>query len=194
MSKGLETKEKILNVATQMVREGGLDCLTIGEVAKNAGLSKSGVFAHFASRDDLLIELIQFSAQDFRVQVFEQALLAKAGVARIRALSDLWVQWVDDKSGGCPFLSATFEFDDRPGPVRDSIVRVQKQATDIWEKAASLAIREKEFKPNIDSSQFAYEVFGNLLIYHLYKRLLNNSRSLIHYKNNFESILKNYLK
>lgn len=189
MSKGLETKEMILSTALGMIRQSGLDSLTIGEVGKRTKMSKSGIFTHFSSREELLLNLVDYSNNEFKHQVFDRAILAKAGLARIRALSDLWLQWDDHASGGCPFLSAAFEFDDRPGVVRDAIVRSQKLAIDIWEKSASMAIREKEFKADADCSQFAYEVFGNIMVYNMFKRLLKNPKSIHRYKENFELII-----
>ncbi|MDH4285223.1 MAG: TetR/AcrR family transcriptional regulator, partial [Gallionellaceae bacterium] len=161
MEKGIETREKILNTAMQMVRENGLDSLTIGETAKQVGMSKSGLFAHFASREELLLHVIEFTAQDFRIHVFDKAMQHKRGLERINALSRYWIKWSNQPSGGCPFTAGAFEFDDRPGVIRDALARHERAVHDIWERAAKIAVEENEFRPDADCKQFAYEVFGN---------------------------------
>jgi len=155
MEKGTETREKILNAAMHMVRESGLDSLTIGETAKQVGMSKSGVFAHFDSRDVLLLKVIEFAAQEFKVQVFDRAIQHKRGLARINALSDYWIKWSDQPSGGCPFTAGAFEFDDRPGVIRDALVKYENSVHLLWQQAAKIAVEENEFSPDADCKQFA---------------------------------------
>ena len=193
MDKGVETREKILNAAMHMVRESGLDSLTIGETAKQVGMSKSGVFAHFESRDALLLKVIEFAAQDFKAQVFDRAMQHKRGLERIHALSRYWLKWGNQPSGGCPFISGAFEFDDRPGIIRDALVRHEKSVHDIWERAAKIAVDEKEFKEDADCKQFAYEIFGNILSFHIYKRLLNDVKAGQLYNASFQNIISRYL-
>jgi AcrR family transcriptional regulator len=194
MDKGIETREKILNAAMHMVREYGLDSLTIGETAKQVGMSKSGLFAHFASRDALLLNVIEFTAQDFKAQVFDKAMQHKRGLERIHALSDYWLKWSNQPSGGCPFTSGAFEFDDRPGVIRDALVKYEKSVHDIWARAAKIAVEESEFRPDADCRQFAYEVFGNLLSFQIYKRLLKDAAAGRLYSAAFQNILSRYLK
>jgi AcrR family transcriptional regulator len=193
MEKSSETREKILKAAMLMVRENGLDSLTIGETAKQVGMSKSGVFAHFESRDALLLKVLEFTAQDFKLNVFDKALLHKRGLERIHALSRYWLTWSNQPSGGCPFMSAAFEFDDRPGKIRDALVKHEKLVHVIWERAAKIAVEENEFKADADCKQFAYEVFGNILSYHIYKRLLNDVKASHLYNVAFNNIIANYI-
>lgn len=193
MDKGIETRGKILNAAMQMVRESGLDSLTIGETAKQVGMSKSGVFAHFESRDALLLKVIEFAAQDFKAQVFDRAMQHKRGLERIHALSRYWLKWSNQPSGGCPFISGAFEFDDRPGIIRDALVKHEKSVHDIWERAAKIAVDEKEFREDADCKQFAYEIFGNILSFHIYKRLLNDAKAGQLYNASFQNIISRYL-
>lgn len=194
MEKGIETREKILHAAMHMAREFGLDSLTIGETAKQVGMSKSGLFAHFSSRDVLLLNVIEFTAQDFKEQVFDQAMQHKRGLERIHALSDYWIIWSNQPSGGCPFTSGAFEFDDRPGVIRDALAKHEKSVHDIWERAAKIAVEKHEFKSDADCKQFAYEIFGNLLSFQIYKRLLNDTRASDLYRVAFHNILSRYLK
>ena len=186
MDKGIETREKILSAAMHMVRENGFDNLTIGETAKQVGMSKSGVFAHFESRDELLLNVIKFTAQDFKTHVFDRAMRHPRGLERIHALSRYWIKWGSQPGGGCPFMSGAFEFDDRPGVIRDALVKQEKAVHDVWERAAKIAVEEDEFRADADCKQFAYEVFGNLLSFHIYKRLLNDVKAV------HMSFLQNY--
>ena len=194
MDKGIETREKILHAAMHMVRESGFDSLTIGETARQVGMSKSGVFAHFESRDELLLNVIAFTAQDFKEQVFDKAIQHERGLERIKALSRYWIKWSNQPSGGCPFMSGAFEFDDRPGVIRDALVKQEKAVHDIWERAAKIAVEEKEFKRGTDCKQFAFEIFGNLLSFQIYKRLLNDVKAGQMYSISFQNILSRYLK
>jgi AcrR family transcriptional regulator len=194
MDKGIETREKILHAAMHMARENGFDSLTIGETAKQVGMSKSGLFAHFESRDELLLRVIEFAAEDFKIHVFDKAIRHPRGLQRILALSKYWIKWSNQPSGGCPFMSGAFEFDDRPGVIRDALVRQEKAVHDIWERAAKIAVEEKEFKADADCKQFAYEIFGNLLSFHIYKRLLNDAKAGHLYSNAFQHIITRYLK
>lgn len=194
MEKGIETREKILRAAMHMVREYGFDSLTIGETAKQVGMSKSGVFAHFESRDALLLNVIEFTAQDFKAQVFDKAMLHKRGLERIHALSRYWLKWSNQPSGGCPFMSGAFEFDDRPGVIRDALVQQEKAVHEIWERAAKIAVAENEFKADADCKQFAYEIFGNILSFHIYKRLLNDVKAGHLYGVSLQNIISRYKK
>jgi AcrR family transcriptional regulator len=194
MDKGIETREKILNAAMHMVREYGFDSLTIGETARQVGMSKSGVFAHFESRDALLLNVIEFTAQDFKAQVFDRAMLHQRGLERIHALSRYWLKWSNQPSGGCPFMSGAFEFDDRPGVIRDALVQQEKAVHEIWERAAKIAVAEKEFKADADCKQFAYEIFGNILSFQVYKRLLNDVKAGHFYSVSLQNIISRYKK
>lgn len=194
MEKGIETREKILSAAMHMARENGFDSLTIGETARQVGMSKSGVFAHFDSRDELLLNVIEFTAQDFKVHVFDRAMQHKRGLERINALSRYWIKWSNQPSGGCPFMSGAFEFDDRPGVIRDALVKQEKSVHDIWERAAKIAVEENEFKTDADCKQFAYEIFGNILSFHIYKRLLNDAKAGYLYNISLQNIISRYLK
>jgi len=194
MEKGIETREKILSAAMQMARENGFDSLTIGETARQVGMSKSGVFAHFESRDELLLNVIEFTAQDFKVHVFDRAMQHKRGLERINALSRYWIKWSNQPSGGCPFMSGAFEFDDRPGVIRDALVKQEKSVHDIWERAAKIAVEENEFQADADCKQFAYEIFGNILSFHIYKRLLNDAKAGHLYNISLQNIISRYLK
>jgi len=190
----METREKILNAAMHLVRENGFGSLTLGDTAKQVGMSKSGVFAHFESRDELLLKVIDFTAQDFKARVFDRALLHKRGLPRIHALSRYWIKWSNQPSGGCPFMSGAFEFDDRPGVIRDALVKREKAVHDIWERAARIAVEENEFKADADCKQFAYEVFGNIISFQVYKRLLNDLKARHLYNVSLQNIISHYLR
>src|SRR5512143_3621128 len=124
MGKGDQTRAAILDVALAQASRSGFESLTIGSLAERAGLSKSGLFAHFGSREELQVAAIEAAAARFTESVFRPALKARRGLPRLRALFDHWLDWTS-RSGlthGCPMQAAAIEFDDRPGPVRDAVV------------------------------------------------------------------------
>ena len=119
MSKGDDTRRAILAEALDLTSEVGLEGLTIGVLAKLVGMSKSGLYAHFASKEELQVAVLEAAAGLFREQVFEPAKRQPRGLPRIQALFDRWLDWsATVLSGGCPFIAASTEFDDRPGPGR----------------------------------------------------------------------------
>ncbi|HXI20661.1 MAG TPA: hypothetical protein VNH46_06230, partial [Gemmatimonadales bacterium] len=121
MSKGLETRDTILHHATQLASKVGLCGLTIGTLAEDLALSKSGLFAHIGSKEQLQILVLERAAHDFIEAVVRPALREPRGEPRIRALFERWLAWDRDGllPGGCVFVAAASELDDRPGPVRD---------------------------------------------------------------------------
>src|SRR5215813_2998658 len=124
MNKGEQTRAAILDAALAQASEAGFESLTIGALAERAGLSKSGLYAHFGSREELQVAAIEAAAARYAQVVFLPALKAKRGLPRLRALFESWLGWTA-RSGlahGCPMQAAAIEFDDRPGPVRDAVV------------------------------------------------------------------------
>src|SRR3954464_11103649 len=120
MGKGAETRERILDQAVRLASREGLEGLTIGTLSTELGLSKSGLFAHFGSKDELQLQVLQATVQRFEETVIRSALSAPRGEPRIRAVFDRWLDWESHPSmpGGCLLIAAAVEFDDRPGPLR----------------------------------------------------------------------------
>ncbi len=174
MSKGEQTRTAILDAALAQASETGFESLTIGSLAERAGLSKSGLFAHFGSREELQVAAIEAAAARFTETVFVPALKARRGVPRLRALFDHWLDWAA-RSGlthGCPMQAAALEFDDRPGPVRDAVVEHFARLERELGRAVELAIGEGHLRSDLDVGQFVFDVVGVLFAYQHSARLL----------------------
>lgn len=175
MAKGKDTKFTVLEVGLDMASQLGLECVTIGNLAKATNLSKSGLFAHFQSKENLQIEILNHAAQSFSESVIIPALKIKAGIPRIRALVDNWIQWTSELTGGCIFVSASADFSDRPGKVRDVLLHQQKEWIDCLKRIAQSAVQVGDFRQDIDDDQFAFDLYSLLLGFHLYYNLLDDA-------------------
>ena len=166
-SKGAATRDAILDHAYAIACSAGLEGLSIGALAHAVGMSKSGVFAHFGSREDLQLAVLETAAQRFVSHVFQPALRRPRGLARLRAVIEQWFDWVrHEDDGGCLFLAAVSEYDDRPGPQRDLLLRQDRQWRQVLAKAVSLAIEEGELRPDIDVEQLVFEIYALPLLVH----------------------------
>jgi len=175
MAKGEDTKLNVLEVGLDMASRLGLECVTIGNLAKATNLSKSGLFAHFQSKENLQVEILNHAAQSFSEGVIIPALKTKAGIPRIRALVDNWIQWTSELTGGCIFVSASADFSDRPGRVRDVLLHQQKEWIDCLKRIAQSAVQAGDFRQDIDDDQFAFDLYSLLLGFHLYYNLLDDA-------------------
>lgn len=175
MAKGIATKDNIIQAAFDFTSRFGLESLSIGELAKLVGMSKSGLFGHFNSKEALQMKVLEFAAQSFIRSVVRPSLKASRGQARIFALATNWQKWASSKlAGGCPIIAATVEYDDRPGKIRDYLQLLQGEMMNTFSKAAKIAIEEGEFKKDLDTEQFAYEFYANMMAYHVFTRLLRD--------------------
>jgi len=174
MAKGQQTKNTILDAAFDVASAEGLEALSIGVLADQVGLSKSGLFAHFRSKEALQIQVLEFARDDFIRVVVEPALLAARGEPRIRALFENWMVWGhhSKRPGGCVFLQAAAEYDDRPGAVRECLVAMQRDWTGALARAAGLAIAEGHFRPDVASRQFSFDLYAVMMSCHFHSRLL----------------------
>lgn len=174
MTKGQDTKERILDEALDLVSTVGIEGLSIGELAKAAEMSKSGLFAHFSSKEDLQLEVLRTGTTHFIETVVSPALREPRGEPRVRALFERWLVWETLRAGGCPFMAAAFELDDRPGRLRDALETTQRQWIDTLTTAILIAMDEGHFHSEIDADQLAYEIYGVFMAFHLYHRLLRD--------------------
>ncbi|MEO1084500.1 MAG: helix-turn-helix domain-containing protein [Acidobacteriota bacterium] len=181
----------ILRRALAMMSSVGLHGLSIGEVAKAAGMSKSGIFAHFDSKEDLQLQVLQTAVDGFIGKVVMPALRETRGEPRVRALFENWLDWFEARSipGGCPFIGAAAELDDRPGPLRDFLVSNQKDALSAMVTASRIAVGEGHFRDDLDVEQFAHDVYSILLAYHHFSRLLDDPRAADRARRAFEDLL-----
>jgi AcrR family transcriptional regulator len=175
MTRGKETKQTILQVGLDMASQVGLESVTIGALAKATNMSKSGLFAHFQSKENLQIEILGYAAHRFSEGVIVPALSAEAGIPRIKALVDNWTSWTSELTGGCIFVSASIDFSDRPGKVREVLLQQQNEWIDCLRRIAQSAVRVGAFRADIDSDQFAFDLYSLLLGFHLYHTMLNDA-------------------
>lgn len=193
MRKGEQTRQAILDHALELATQVGFEGLTIGGLAADLGLSKSGLFAHFGAKEDLRVEVLRTAAGRFVADVVRPALAAARGEPRVRALFDRWIAWErfwDRLPGGCPMVAASIELDDRPGRARDFLVQSQRDWADTLASAARAAAREGHFREDLDCEQFAYEFSGIMLAYHHAARLMKDTRARERAQTAFESLVR----
>lgn len=192
MSKGEETRAAIVDCACGLASRLGLEGLSIGSLAKETRLSKSGLFAHFDSKLNLQLDVLGTTADRFVARVLTPALDEPRGIPRLRALFENWLGWANDPSqpGGCLFVAAANELDDRPGPLRDQLVSYQRGWIRALGKAARIAIEEKQFRQNVDANQFAYDFYSILLAYHYFRRLMHDPRAESRARRSFERLVE----
>lgn len=192
MRKGEETRTLILNEAVSLASQVGLEGLSIGSLAARLRLSKSGLFAHFGSKEDLQLQTLKQAQSRFEETVFRPALKIPRGRPRLRALFENWLDWIGQGAqspGGCLILAASVEYDDRPGAVRDLLLAGQRELRGAIAKAVRLAIDEGHLKPETDPWQLTFELFGIILAAHHDKRLLGDPHALDRARSAFDRLL-----
>ena len=177
--KGLATKSAILQAALEIASKSGLEGITIGHLAESVGMSKSGVFAHFGSREELQIEVIRKYYQYFADSVFAPALTKPKGLPRLRQMIDAWLKIsVGKNTSSCFFIAGAAEFDDRPGIVRDELVR----SVEDWRSALLRAIKESiavgHLKKTVTPQEILFQLYSIVLGAHHDSRFLKNPKSL----------------
>lgn len=190
--KGAATRAQILNTAINLVRVEGLDAISIGRLAKSVGLSKSGLFAHFKSKETLQLEILEHAAQTFIQQVVRPALSKPRGEPRLRAMFDNWLRWANagHAQGGCVFVGAAAEYDDRPGPVRDLLAATQRDWLNTLARAFHICQEEKHLSARQNPEQLAFTLYGIMMSYHLYSRLLKDPLAGVHATRAFDQLLE----
>lgn len=191
MPKGEETRDRIVRHALQLSSAEGLEGLSIGVLASDLGLSKSGLFAHFGSKEELQLAVLRLVAERFEREVLQPAFRAPRGEPRIRRIFDRWMDWVSDAAqGGCPFVAASFELDDKiDSRPRGYLVTAQRLLLATLSRAAQLAKEEGHFRPDLDTEQFAFELDGVMLSFSHWKRLLRDSRAEVRAREAFERLI-----
>jgi AcrR family transcriptional regulator len=191
MRKGAETRDRILEQAARLASRDGLEGLTIGVLSTELGLSKSGLFAHFGSKDELQLQVLQATVERFEETVIRPALSAPRGEPRIRAFFGNWLAWEDDPGmpGGCLLVAASVEFDDRPGPQRDFLQQAHQRRFEFIAKGARMAVEAGHFRDGLDTGQFAFGVTAIALGYHHTHRMLRDARAGDYARAAFERLL-----
>jgi len=194
LQKGQQTRAAILESALGLASQMGLEGLSIGALAEVARMSKSGVFAHFGSREELQIAVIREYHHRFEDEVFFPAMREPRGVPRLRALFERWVRRVSlEVDSGCIYISGAVEFDDRPGPVRDALVEMVRAWQAAMERAIRIGVDEGQLKPDTDAHQMLFEMHGLILALHHDARLMRTPGALQHAMRGFERVVNFYL-
>ena len=189
--KGQQTKAVIVDAALNLAQQIGLEGLSIGAVAEITKMSKSGVFAHFSSREELQISVVREYHARFEQEVFYAALSVARGLPRLRAMFDNWMKRTSEEiDSGCIYISGATEFDDRPGPVRDALV----ESVSIWQAAVLRAIVQSQDEAHLavdaDARQIAFEIHGVILALHYEARFLRVPGSIERARRGFDNLLE----
>jgi len=191
--KGQQTKSVIIDAALRLASQIGLEGLSIGALAEVTGMSKSGVFAHFGSREELQISVIREYHTRFEAEVFYPAMQQARGVPRLQAMFDNWmVQTSAEIDSGCIYISGAVEFDDRTGPVRDALVSSVSSWQAALRRAVEMAQDAGHLSRQADALQIAFEIHGLILALHYEARFLRNPLSADRARQGFAHILMRY--
>ncbi len=193
MQKGQQTRVAILEAALGLASSMGLEGLSIGALAETMRMSKSGVFAHFGSREELQISVIREYHAKFEEEVFFPAMRIKRGLPRLRALFENWIRRVSiEVDSGCIYISGAVEFDDRPGLVRDALVTMVHAWHEALQRAICLAISEGHLRKDVDPAQMLFEMHGSILALHHDARFLRLPGAPERARAAFERVLSHY--
>lgn len=190
LQKGQQTRAAILDAALSLASHMGLEGLSIGALAEVTRMSKSGVFAHFGSREELQISVIREYHRRFEEEVFFPAMASPRGLPRLQALFERWVRRVSQEiDSGCIYISGAVEFDDRPGAVRDALVEMVVAWQRALQRAIGLAIAEGQLRADVDPVQMLFEIHGLILAVHHDARLLRNPGAPDRARRGFERLI-----
>lgn len=193
LHKGQQTRAAILDAALGLASHMGLEGLSIGALAELMQMSKSGVFAHFGSREELQISVIREYHRRFEDEVFFPAVREARGLPRLAALFERWVRRVSmEIDSGCIYISGAVEFDDRPGPVRDALAAMVQAWHAALERAIRIAIEEAHLRPDTDAQQMLFEVHGLILALHHDARFLRMPGALDRARAGFARLVAHY--
>ena len=186
-----QTKQAIVEAALALSSQVGLEGISIGAVAEATGRSKSGVVAHFGSREELQMSVVREYHHRFEQEVFYPAMRAPRGLPRLRQLFENWVRRTSiEIDSGCIYISGAVEFDDRPGPVRDALAG----SVDVWMQALRRAVAqardEGHLRAEVDEAQLAFEIHGLILALHYEARFLHSDQALTRARQGFQRLIQ----
>ena len=193
MRKGEQTRSAIVVAACDLAARDGLEGLTIGALAERIGMSKSGVFAHFGSREDLQIAVLKAYEQRFVDDVLKPGLEAPRGLQRLCAIFGNWLdRTAVEAASACIWISGATEYDDRPGPVRNELVGMVQS----WQRELVRAIRQAidttELRADTDPSELVFDLYGVILVLHHDARLMQSSDAPARARRAFERLIAAY--
>jgi AcrR family transcriptional regulator len=190
-TKGADTRHAVLERAVALASKVGLGGLTIGTLADDLQLSKSGLFGHFRSKEALQIQVLNHAAERFVEAVVRPALAQPRGEPRVRGLFHRWLDWARSSPmpGGCLFVAAATELDDKDGPVRDRLQTLQREWLGVIALSFQKGIEEGHFPEDADPDQFAHDLYGVMLAYHHAHRLLRDPKAETRARHAFQQLL-----
>lgn len=193
MRKGELTRAAILDVALELASREGLEGLTIGLLADKMNMSKSGVFAHFGSREDLQMEVLKLYHHRFEQEVFFPSVKEARGIPRLQAMYARWIKRVSvEIASGCIYISGAVEYDDRPGPIREELVAMVRAWQGALLRCVQQCIDAGQLETATDAEQMVYEMYGLILALHHDARFLRRPGSVDRARIGFERLLENY--
>ena len=193
MRKGELTRAAILDVALDLASRDGLEGLTIGLLADKMNMSKSGVFAHFGSREDLQIEVLKLYHHHFEQEVFYPSMKEVRGLPRLESMFARWIKRVTiEIASGCIYISGAAEYDDRPGAIREELVGMVMAWQDALHRCVRQAIELGHLRDDVDPQQIVYEMYGLILALHHDARFIKRPGSVDRAQHGFARLLEVY--
>jgi AcrR family transcriptional regulator len=193
MRKGEQTRAAIVEAALELAGRDGLEGLTIGLVADRMRMSKSGVFAHFGSREDLQIAVLKEYEKRFVEDVLLPSLNEARGLPRLEAMYGRWIDRISvEVSSGCIYVSGAAEYDDRPGPIRDELVGMIRSWQAELVRAIKQAIEVGHLRADTDPMQLVFVLQGFVLSVHFNTRLMHNKDSITRARAGFSQLINVY--
>jgi len=193
MRKGEQTRAAILDVALELASRNGLEGLTIGLLADRMSMSKSGVFAHFGSREDLQLEVVKLYHHRFEQEVFFPSIKEARGLPRLVAMYTRWVKRVSvEIASGCIYISGAVEYDDREGPIREELVSMVRAWQGALLRSVQQAVEIGHLRRDLEPEQLVFEMHGLILALHHDARFLRNPGAVERARAAFERLVENY--
>jgi AcrR family transcriptional regulator len=192
MRKGAHTRERIVATAIELASMEGVTGLSLGRLAEATGMSKSGLFAHFKSKEELQLQVLSTTIEAFKREVVDPAIAAPTGETRFRVLFDRWRIWTEESSkmpGGCLITQAAAELDDKPGPARELLADSEIRWNDTLMAFARSAVRAGAFRSDLDPALFAFQLKSIFLGTVHAERLLQDPRAYDLARAAFEALL-----
>lgn len=185
------TRDRILYQGLALISQAGLSGVTLGVLADRVGMSKSGLFAHFRSKEQVQIELLEYMVQFVAARIVEPAMTTDVGLPRLQALVDNWFGWAQRAGlpGGCPVAAGLFEFDDIEGTVRNKILEMESQWRNLLTLLVQGAIDCGHLRQDLDVEQFVWELCGIYLSHHAAYRFLRTTDADRRAKTAFQALL-----
>jgi AcrR family transcriptional regulator len=189
---GASTRERILEQGLALMSQSGLSGVTLGVLADQVGMSKSGLFGHFRSKEEIQIGLLQYMAEFAAARVVAPAMKVEEGLPRLKALVANWFGWTRRAGlpGGCPVAAGLFEFDDIPGPVRNKILAMEREWRGLLTGLVRRAVDHGHLRRDLDLAQFVWELCGIYLSHHAAYRFLHSADADRRARTAFQALLE----